>query len=905
MTPALARTLSRALDVRPGEGEILARVVGAAALAMAALYVLKPARSAIFLEVAGVAQLPYVLMLVAATGAVSALSFARLAGSLRPDRLVRHAFFASIVVLVAFRIALPHGTPWLAYAFYAWVGLYGLVGASLVWLVAGLAFDARQARRLFGVLGGGATLGAVSGGLCASSVARTIGTENLLLVAAALVFGAALLFGTVPAGPPSRAKRTSRAVTSSGPTSVLVGSVAIAAALAAAVAVIVDIQFNDVVDRAYASRDDKAAFFGTFFALLNAAMLVVQLLVTRRAIATLGVGGTLTLLPLALLTGSVAFVLAPTLLTAIAAKSADGGLRHSVHKAASEVLLLPIPASARGGVKLFIDGTVDALATGAAALFVLVVTSRFGISYAQLGVVSAFLCLLWLLISWRERAAYVEAFRRAIERREIDPEELQAGLRAASSLGALRQALASDNEKQLLYALDVFASVRDEDARQMLRDLLGHASPKVRAGAIAALAVQEDPSCLTRVEELVSDGDEDVRCEAVGYVCRFGADDPVERISGFLRSKDPLLRTAALGSIVKHGDELAHAVVDEATLRACTSGEGPGGLSGRVLVARALATLGTERFPGVLSELLADASPEVVAAAIETVGRLRDADRMPWLVARLTHRDVRFAAGMALAQFGIAALPFLRPRLESESSAERREALRALGRIPHADAIDLLLGVLEGAERDARSFDGAVRALSKIRASDGHLRFPRRRVLALLEREARDAYADVLALRAFGADPPDPETRLVKRALRERLDAGSERIFRLLGLVHSPRDMHAAHHRIESGSPALRAGAVEFLDNTLDKRLKGLLLPFIEHRDRDEGVRHALQHSHREITEPSDAFQHLSGCPDGWLRACSLLAQVRSGNVVDTALWAQDPDRRVREVASGLLGERG
>ena len=61
------------------------------------------------------------------------------------------------------------------------------------------------------------------------------------------------------------------------------------AALTALVAVIIDVQFNQIVDQAYADKDAKAAFFGEFFAYLSILALAFQVLAAPRVLRSLGV----------------------------------------------------------------------------------------------------------------------------------------------------------------------------------------------------------------------------------------------------------------------------------------------------------------------------------------------------------------------------------------------------------------------------------------------------------------------------------------------------------------------------------------------------------------------------------------------------------------------------------------
>ena len=101
-------------------------------------------------------------------------------------------FFGLNVLLFwwAFRF---HRATALAGVFYVWVNCFGVIVPVQAWTFASSVFDARQARRLFGLIGAGASAGAIGGGLLARELARRIGTVNLLLVLAVLIFLAAVV----------------------------------------------------------------------------------------------------------------------------------------------------------------------------------------------------------------------------------------------------------------------------------------------------------------------------------------------------------------------------------------------------------------------------------------------------------------------------------------------------------------------------------------------------------------------------------------------------------------------------------------------------------------------------------------------------------------------------------------
>src|SRR5688500_4410383 len=182
-------------------------IAGAYALILASLYVLKPARNALFLERIGVERLPWVLILVAVVGGVAAALYGRYATRLRTDRLILRTYLAMIAMLIAFRVLIPIGGGWVFYLFYVWVALYGLLTTSLILLLANSAFSPRDARRVFGFIGTGGIAGAIVGGAATGQIARAVETENLLIVCIGLIAISLLLLRGVPSIEPPEKKR--------------------------------------------------------------------------------------------------------------------------------------------------------------------------------------------------------------------------------------------------------------------------------------------------------------------------------------------------------------------------------------------------------------------------------------------------------------------------------------------------------------------------------------------------------------------------------------------------------------------------------------------------------------------------------------------------------------------------
>src|SRR5438477_1873605 len=101
----------------------------------------------------------------------------------------------AVVCLIALWWLIGLNLPWMLYVFNVWVSLFSIVLISQGWLVAANVFDSREAKRLYGLLGLGAVMGAGAGSAVTTFTVKIVGTRNLILACAVLVvlaFGAFL-----------------------------------------------------------------------------------------------------------------------------------------------------------------------------------------------------------------------------------------------------------------------------------------------------------------------------------------------------------------------------------------------------------------------------------------------------------------------------------------------------------------------------------------------------------------------------------------------------------------------------------------------------------------------------------------------------------------------------------------
>src|SRR5436189_4257893 len=100
------------------------------------------------------------------------------------------AFFASnlAVFFILGRLGFSLGV-----VFYLWVGLFNLMLVAQFWAFANDIYSKPQGERLFGVVGIGASLGAILGALLAGWMFKPVGPYPMMLISAGLlVFSMAL-----------------------------------------------------------------------------------------------------------------------------------------------------------------------------------------------------------------------------------------------------------------------------------------------------------------------------------------------------------------------------------------------------------------------------------------------------------------------------------------------------------------------------------------------------------------------------------------------------------------------------------------------------------------------------------------------------------------------------------------
>ena len=732
-------------------------------LVMAMMACLKAVSDSVFLSTFPAARLPYVDLPVTVFVGIVVSLYLRLSNRLGLPNTIKltHAFVA--LNLFAFWLLLRMQLEAVPVLIYIWVGIFAVLLPSQVWSLSGLVFDTRQAKRLFSLIGSGGILGAALGGSFAGFISTRLGTESVLLVTVGLAIGSGVtvsrLSGLAKSTPGPSAAVGPRKPSILDSVRLVGGSrylllISLTIFFSTVPSTLIKYQFKAIGQLELApDRDALTSFYGYFQGYIAVFSFLFHTLLTGRILRFLGLSSCLFILPMALLGGSTWLLFSISLASAIVARGADQGFRHSIDRSSLELLYVPVPANIRGRVKSFLDIVVTRSADALASI-VLVVLGLLGWTQVQhISFVSMVFIAPWLFAVWRLRGEYVKTLRRTIERKDIRSEELLRNLAESTPSAELESSLQGSDQRSLETAIDWIQYGAASAPQAHLVSLLTHTSSTIRRKAMAVVVSHRIPHCEREVLSFLElENDVAARWQALEYLEGQGGQTAV--LEGLLAGTDRELAATVAARLLHHPG----ARRDEAArvFYAFIEWAAQADVASRVSAARLIGLAPpSEDLHAHLSRALRDPDLEVARAALHSTCSVRPPGEIGFVLERLCDRRFRREAREALVAFG---QPALRPlsgalRDHSYGASGRREVFRVMGAIGGQQAADLLLARVERADRAA--LYEILRSLDRIRRRQPEVRFDREAITGLLIGELRDLYQEA----AFLAGMPDPGLR--------------------------------------------------------------------------------------------------------------------------------------------------
>jgi ATP:ADP antiporter, AAA family len=280
-----------------------------------------------------------------------------------------YLFFA--LNLVAFWAAVRTGVSarGLAAVFFVWLSVFNLFVVSVFWSFMADLFDDAQAARLYGAIAAGGSCGAIAGPALTALAVSEIGASNLLIISGVLLVAAVGCIHELlawarrhPRKGEARAEEPIGGSIVEGVRAALSSPylLGICAYLLCYTTLSTTLYFQqvEIVRAEVPDSDERTRLFATIDLAVNSLTLIVQLLLTARLGAALGVGWMLALMPIASLAGFAWLGAVPTLAVLIVFGVTRRVGEFAISKPVREALYTVVPREERYKAKNFIDTVI-------------------------------------------------------------------------------------------------------------------------------------------------------------------------------------------------------------------------------------------------------------------------------------------------------------------------------------------------------------------------------------------------------------------------------------------------------------------------------------------------------------------------------------------------------------------
>jgi AAA family ATP:ADP antiporter len=433
----LDRVLGVFTEVRGGEGVTALLLMLNIFLLLAAYSMLKTIREPLVLTVPGGAEVKsYAAAAIAGLFIILVPLYSAMASRVSRVKLINGVTLFFVACLIAFFVLHRAGVP-IGVAFFIWVGIFNLMVIAQLWAFANDVYTVEQGKRLFVIVGFGASLGAIAGSFLTGQLVKLYGPYPFMLGASTLLLLCMVITNIVgvrerrarAAQPGPGDARTTEAAPSgsqaasgddpvrgrSGFALVLHDRYLLLIGLLMLIYNFVNTNGEYILGKmvlgAYIAAHGAAAvagldakkvigeFYGNYQTIVNVLSAVIQAFVVSRVLKHFGVRIALLVLPVVALIGYSAMAFVPLLSFIRGAKLAENSLDYSLQNTTRNALYLPTSREAKYKAKqandTFFVRSGDVLSAG----LVFAGTTWLGFAPREFALANVALIAVWLVLA--------------------------------------------------------------------------------------------------------------------------------------------------------------------------------------------------------------------------------------------------------------------------------------------------------------------------------------------------------------------------------------------------------------------------------------------------------------------------------------------------------------------------
>ncbi len=403
--------------MRGGEGVTALLLMLNIFLLLAAYYLLKTIREPLILNEPGGAEVKsYSAAAIAGLLILLVPLYSAVASRVSRVKLINGVTLFFIACLMAFfglsQAGVPIGVP-----FFIWVGIFSLMMVTQLWAFAADVYTIDQGKRLFAIVGFGASLGAIVGSFATGQLVQFYGPPVFMLWAASLLSICLLLTNVVNA----REKRThelkprTRGRQRSGFALVFTDRYLLLIAILMLLYNLVNTTGEYILAKTVVTLYERAhgaaaaggldetkvigEFYGNYFTLVNVLAAVIQAFLVSRVLKYFGVRAALLVLPAVALIGYTGMAFVPLLPFIRTVKLAENSIDYSLQNTTRNALYLPTSREAKYKAKQANDAFFVRFGDVLSAGLVFAGTRWLSFGSRQFALVNVALIVVWLVLA--------------------------------------------------------------------------------------------------------------------------------------------------------------------------------------------------------------------------------------------------------------------------------------------------------------------------------------------------------------------------------------------------------------------------------------------------------------------------------------------------------------------------
>ena len=752
------------------------------------------------------------------------------------------AIFSILVSVILFWLGLRISAYlWIIFFMLAWHRSIYLVSNLEFWGVSSSLFDVRQSKRLFSLISAGDIPAKLLGYLSVTALVPFIGTENLLIFSI-VAFGVSIyvlqkimniegvaqllqtqesdnIYEVKSAGFSKRYFRSD-----------LVKALCYLSLLGSLAFMILNYAFLHEVQGRFKSETELAQFFGLFYAIGNAIILLFKVFLTGRVVNKIGIKTTLIATPLVLFvfsffvlfTGSESQV--KVIWVFMFMMLIGEVLQYSLYYPVFLALFQPLKTSVRNLGHIITKGIFEPIGLIIAGVSLLVV---FNFLYVyNLYYINIFLLISltgWIAAVLYTGKVYLTSLKDAVKQRFVEGTEL--GIKAREYENILETKLNSGYPEEVIYALQMLEKTKNnKEYKNYLKQVFNHPNDDVVIYAISRAGEFKMQEAMPAINTILSSDKYSarVKASAIKTYCMVNLAE-TDPIIPFLETDNYEIKSSSIVNLLKYGG-LDAIMAAGKELEQIMNGTG----EEKVFAARILAELKNPQLYKLVVRLLFDADNRVQNEALVACRYIKHPKLLNYLLGMMQNGHYSSRLKVALQANDESAAEEIQQLISKERDRNKIIFLvQVLGGIKSEYSEKALLTLIDFPDIDVN--EKVINSLYTIQFTQAKGRDHFNPLKEKLLNKAEWIYSGLPCLQ---------NDKLVANALLDEINKTIKSLLYILSFSYDRPAIKKAIAGLDSASKVKRADAMEILDNLLPGDLFNRFNWIAGSRTLDEKIHH-------------------------------------------------------------------